>query len=177
MEAKTNQPLPWQITPFDGESISHYLGRVRRADAVSASSISGLSRALGLGIALARWEKFRFNPYPSQIELQALGQLVGLSVDCLLAMLPPEDEPIKLQPIRFCPACYMEAPYHRMKWQYQSTAGCDRHQLKLFCKCPSCGTHIQIPSLWAEPKCHHCGMPFKRMVKHQKSLMTASRSE
>lgn len=169
METETKPGLPWQIEPCEGESISHYLGRVRRAEAVSASSVSGLSRALGLGIALARWEKFRFNPYPSQIELEALGKLVGLSIDRLMAMFPPQDEPIKLQPIRFCPACYVEAPYHRMEWQYQSTVGCKRHQLKLFCKCPGCGTPFQIPALWAEQKCHHCGMPFKRMVKHQQA--------
>ena len=104
------------------------------------------------------------------VELEALGKVVGLSVDRLTALLPPKDEPIKLLPIRFCPACYVEAPYHRMKWQYQSTTGCDRHQLKLFCKCPGCGEHFQPPALWAEPKCQRCGMPFQRMVKHQKAF-------
>lgn len=109
MEIQTEQSFPWQIQPYQGESISHYLGRVRRADAVSASSASGLSKALGLGIALARWEKFRFNPYPSRVELEALDELVRLGVDRLIELFPPEDEPIRLQPIRFCPACYVES--------------------------------------------------------------------
>ena len=174
MESEPVQSLPWQIEPHEGESISHYLGRFKRTEAVSVSSSGRLSRALGLGIALARWEKFRFNPYPSQIELEALGKIVGLSAEQLILLFPPKDEPIKLQPIRFCPACYTETSYHRMVWQYQSTAGCERHQLKLFCKCPGCGTNFQIPALWAEPKCTHCGMPFKRMTKHQKSFSRSS---
>jgi hypothetical protein len=163
------QSFPWQIQPYEGESISHYLGRVRRADVVSASSASGLGKALGLGIALARWEKFRFNPYPSRVELEALDEVVGIGIDRLTELFAPKDEPIRLKPIRFCPACYVEASYHRMKWQYQSTAGCDRHGLKLLCKCPGCKDYFQAPSLWAEPKCKRCGMPFKRMVKHQKT--------
>jgi len=165
----TVQHPPWYLEPYEGESISHYLGRLRRKESISAPSVSGLSRAIGLGIALARWEKFRFIPFPSQIELEALGKIVGLEIDRLTKLLPARDKVMnKPSTIRFCPACYIEAPYHRIEWQYQSTAGCDRHQLKILCKCPGCERNIQIPALWAEPKCHHCGMPFKRMVKHQK---------
>jgi len=47
------------VAPYDGESLSHYLGRYRRANTLSASM---LGRLTGLGGVIARWEKLYHNP-------------------------------------------------------------------------------------------------------------------
>ncbi|MEP6544364.1 hypothetical protein NDI47_19730 [Microcoleus vaginatus GB1-A2] len=49
-----------------------------------------MGKMAGLGGAIARWEKFRFNPPPS-LEQE---------------MLPPPGVGMKLEPIRLCGACY-----------------------------------------------------------------------
>ena len=164
---ETQHPLLY-LPPYEGESISHYLGRFRRHEVVSVSAPSSLSQAIGLGSALTRWEKFRFNPFPKREELETLGKLTGVDTDRLTQMLPPKGERIKLDPIRLCAACYREAPYHRIEWQFQSTAGCDRHRLRLLAKCPGCEEPFLIPALWVMGKCQRCGMPFKTMAKRQK---------
>lgn len=152
---------PWYVEPYEGESISHYFGRYRRHESVS--SASQLSVAAGIGPVLARWEKFRFIPFPTEGELEAMGRLVGLSVEQLEAMLPAKGERIQLKPIRLCAVCYREAPYHRMEWQYQSRLNCEKHQLPLLTNCPGCRQDFTIPSQWNEGKCKRCGMWFKRM--------------
>lgn len=161
---------PWHIEPYEGESISHYFGRYRREEAVSISSPSRLSEEAGIGPVLARWEKFRLNPFPTREELEAIGKLIGLDAERILQMLPPKGEPIKLEPIRLCAACYAEAPYHRMEWQFQSTAGCGVHRMRLLSKCPGCEALFPFPALWVEEKCQRCCMPFKTMVKWQKPV-------
>ncbi len=157
----------WCPEPYEGESIANYLVRFRSQEAVSISAPSSFSKAIGLGIALTRWEKFRFNPFPSDEEIQKFCSFVGLEIEKLVAMLPSKDERIKLEPIRLCAACYVEKPYHRLEWQFQSTAGCDKHRLRLLSKCPGCEKPFGIPALVIEGKCQ-CGMPFRRMVKRQK---------
>ncbi|WP_013335055.1 TniQ family protein [Gloeothece verrucosa] len=152
---------PWYLEPLEGESISHYFGRYCRHESVS--SPSQLSKAAGIGPVLGRWEKFRFIPYPTHKELEAIGGLIGLSVAQLKAMLPQES--IKLLPIRLCALCYGEKPYHRMEWQYQSRLNCEVHGVKLLTKCPSCRQSFAIPSQWVEGRCQRCGMGFKRMGK------------
>lgn len=156
----------WCPEPYLGESIANYLVRLRHQDVASISAPSSLSKAIGLGIALTRWEKFRFNPFPSQEEIEKLGNCIGLEVEKLIAMFPPKGERMKLEPIRLCAACYAEEPYHRLAWQFQSTAGCDKHQLRLLSKCPGCERPFTIPALVIEAKCP-CGMYFRRMVKRQ----------
>lgn len=156
---------PWHVEPYEGESISHYFGRYRREETVSISSPSRLSQEAGIGPVLARWEKFRFNPLPTKEELEAIGTLIKLDAERILQMLPPQGERMKLEPIRLCAACYAEAPYHRLEWQFQSTAGCERHQLRLLSKCPGCEAPFPIPALWHKGKCQRCLMPFKTMVK------------
>ncbi|BAQ60389.1 hypothetical protein GM3708_795 [Geminocystis sp. NIES-3708] len=93
------------IEPLEGESLSHFLGRVRRRNYLSASALGELA---GIGGAITRWEKFRHYPFPSDEELTALGNLLGLELFQLKAMLP--SEPMKLEPIRLCGACYGEIP-------------------------------------------------------------------
>jgi hypothetical protein len=43
----------------------------------------------GLSGAIARWEKFRFNPPPSLQQLDALAVVVGVERERLQEMLPP----------------------------------------------------------------------------------------
>jgi hypothetical protein len=42
-----------------------------------------LSRKAGIGTALSRWEKFRFNPRPTLKELEAMSKLIGVEVNKL----------------------------------------------------------------------------------------------
>ena len=157
------------LPPYDDESISHYLGRWYCQEVVSTDSYS-LAKRLGLGKILWRWENFYFNPPPTRSDLQKIDELMGLGLERLLLMFPPQHEPIKPKPIRICAACYAEAPYHRLSWQYQSTEGCEYHQLRLLSKCPDrkCGQPFPIPSQWTTGKCDRCGMPYKTMAKKQK---------
>ncbi|MBR8828427.1 MAG: TniQ family protein [Gomphosphaeria aponina SAG 52.96 = DSM 107014] len=148
------------LTPgcfLEGESLSHFLGRVRRRNHLSAHALGDL---VGIGSAIARWEKFYYNPFPSDAELTALGDLLGLDLAQLKAMLPSKGQKMKCQPIRLCGACYSESPYHRLEWQFQSVWKCvggasrrRSHQLKLLSKCPQCGAKFKIPSLWEFGKC------------------------
>ena len=149
---------PWVVEPYEGESISHYLGRYCRHESIS---LSALGKAAGIGSVLGRWEKFRFIPFPSERELKAVGELIGLSVAQLEAILPGES--IKLFPIRLCAPCYAEKPYHRMEWQYQSRLDCSVHEVMLLTRCSSCRERFALPSCWLEGKCNRCGMLFRRM--------------
>jgi uncharacterized C2H2 Zn-finger protein len=156
----------FSIEPWEGESLSHFLGRVRRRNHLSCSALGNLA---GIGVAFARWEKFYHNPVPSDAELTALGDILGLSLSDLQAMLPRQGESMKTEPIRLCGACYGESPYHRLEWQYQSVWKCARHELKLLAKCPKCGARFRIPSLWEFGKCDRCGLSFTQMGSYQKS--------
>jgi hypothetical protein len=107
--------------------------------------------------AIARWEKFRFNPPPSRQQLEALATLVGVDTDRLEQMLPPAGMGMKLEPIRLCAACYVESPCHKIKWQFKLTQKCDRprstakgnrHKLSLLSECLNCGGRFKVPALW-----------------------------
>lgn len=159
-----------KVEPFESESISHFLGRFRRAKGNRFAAASGLGQVAGLGAVLARWEKFHFYPFPTQEELQKLAKIVMLDSDRLREMLPSPDMITQPKPIMLCAACYQEAPYHRLQWQDKNKRGCDRHQVKLLSKCPNCATPFPIPALWSEGKCKHCNLFFKKMIKFQKTL-------
>lgn len=165
METPSIPPWVFTIEPHEGESISHFLGRFRQAN---YSSLNELGQKTGLGGALARWEKFRFIPAPTQKHLVALAELVRLEV-AQVALLFPQGVSMKHEPIRLCAACYAEEPYHRLEWQFKATRGCDRHQLRLLSECPNCGKRFKIPALWVEGHCHNCQMTFAEMVVGQKS--------
>jgi hypothetical protein len=51
METSDIQPWLFRVEPFEGESISHFLGRFRRANELTPS---GLAMEAGLGGAIAR---------------------------------------------------------------------------------------------------------------------------
>jgi hypothetical protein len=138
----------------------------REANSISASTT--LSEFAGIGPALSRWEKFRFNPFPNQQELEAIGELVGLSIEQLQGMFPAKGKRLVMRSIRLCGACYREEPYHRMHWQYESTEGCEKHQLRLISRCPACDEKIALPVEWVEGSCKRCGMKFTSMAKRQK---------
>lgn len=159
---------PGYVKPYEGESISHYLGRWRRYEVNSLSSPGGLGRFAGIGSVTARWEKFRFNHFPTQKELKAVSKVMEMDVEELIATLPTKNQPMKLEPIRLCAACYSDRPYHRLEWQFKSTKGCDRHRLRLLSKCPSCGERFPAPAEWVEGRCHKCGMKYSSMAKRQK---------
>ncbi|MBL1179042.1 TniQ family protein [Pantanalinema sp. GBBB05] len=165
-EAPSIPPWVFSVEPYEGESISHFLGRFRRANYSSSNQIG---QKTGLGSVLARWEKFRFIPPPTQQQLAALAEVVRLDMEQLALMLP-QGMSMKHEPIRLCAACYAEQPYHRLEWQFKETRGCDRHQLRLLSECPNCGKRFKIPALWIEGHCHNCQMMFVEMKGHQKGM-------
>ncbi len=168
LEATEIQPWLFQVEPLEGESLSHFLGRFRQANELTPSR---LGKAAGIGAAIARWEKFRFNPPPSQQQLEALAKVVGVQTDRLVQMLPPKGVGMNLEPIRLCGACYAQEPCHRMEWQFKQTMGCNLHQLRLLSECPNCKARFKIPALWVDGHCQRCFMTFPEMAKYQKAIL------
>jgi hypothetical protein len=154
------------LEPFAGESLSHFLGRFRRQNHLSPSALGDLA---GVGAVIARWERFHLNPFPSDAELAAVAEVVGVTPARLREMLAPEGVKMKCEPIRLCGACCQEEPYHRLEWQYQSTGGCDRHQIRLLSKCRNCQAKFPMPALWEDGCCIRCRLSFGEMAKWQKS--------
>jgi hypothetical protein len=172
-EADDDQLRLGCVEAYDGESISHYLGRLRRIKANSLPSAYSLGQLVGLGGTLARWENLRFNPFPSDAELETLGKLMQVAPVKLAQMLPLKGVTHQPAPIKLCGACYAETPCHRIGWQAKSkqeTLGCNRHQLRLLSKCPQCKRPFPIPSLWKEGSCNNCSLPFAKMLRFQKAL-------
>jgi TniQ len=160
------QPWLFEIEPYEGESLSHFLGRFRRPNHLTSS---GLGQLAGIGAVVARWERFHLNPPPSLQELAALAKVVGVSADRLAEMLPPEGVGMQWSPIRLCGGCYAATPCHQMEWQYKSVWKCDRHALKLLSKCPKCEAAFKMPALWEDGTCHRCRTLFAEMRMYQKS--------
>lgn len=161
------------IAPYEGESISHFLGRFRRFKANSLPSAYSLGKLIELSGTLARWEKLYFNPFPSDEELEALAKIIRVDVDRLRRTLPIKGKIMKPRPIKLCAACYAEVPCHKIEWQTKPVKvllGCDRHQLRLLLKCPQCKEPFPIPALWKEGKCQNCSLPFGKMAKFQRPL-------
>ena len=161
------QPWFFRVEPFEGESISHFLGRFRRANELTPS---GLGRSVGLAGTIARWEKFRFNPPPTEQQLEKVASVVGVSLEQLKVMFPSKGVGMKLEPIRLCGACYEEKPCHQIQWQFKETQGCDRHHLRLLAECPICRARFTIPALWTEGSCQRCFTSFTKLALHQKSF-------
>ena len=167
MAAEDIQAWLFQIEPLPGESLSHFLGRFRRSNDLTPA---GLGSAAGLGAVIARWEKFRFNPPPSEQQLSMLATLVGVDVKRLAEMFPLAGMGMKMEPIRLCGACYGESPYHRIEWQLKSVDRCHKHQLRLLSECPKCGARFKVPALWVDGWCHRCFTPFADMAASQKNI-------
>ncbi|QLE40449.1 hypothetical protein FD723_08270 [Nostoc sp. C052] len=168
MPAPDVEPWLFLIQPYEGESLSHFLGRFRRANHLSASALGSLA---GIGAVVARWERFYFNPRPSQKELEAIASVVELDADRLAQMLPPAGVGMQHEPIRLCGACYAQVPCHRMEWQFKSTGGCDRHNVRLISKCPRCEAKFKTPALWEHGCCDRCRLAFRDMITYQKLVI------
>jgi len=61
------QPRLFAIALLSGESLSHFLGRFRRGNHLTPSSLGQIAK---IGAVVARWERFQFNPYPGVAELE-----------------------------------------------------------------------------------------------------------
>lgn len=166
MESTTTENKFFDIELLEGESLSHFLGRFRRQNYLTATQLGKLT---GLGGVIGRWEKFYFNPFPTQQELEKLAGVVGVEVERLREMLPPKGVTMKPRPIRLCAACYEVSLHHRMEWQFKDVMVCQRHQLPLSTKCKNCGTPFPIPADWVTGECPHCCLSFTKMAKRQKS--------
>ena len=168
MKEEENELWLTKVEPCPGESISHFLGRFRRARGNRFSAPGGLGDVAGLGTAISRWEKFYFSPFPTTEELEKLAKVVMLDVDRLREMFPYESMVTQTKPIMLCALCYQESPYHRLEWQDKNKRGCNLHKVRLLSKCTNCGTPFPIPSMWVDGKCSHCYLPFIKMSKKQK---------
>lgn len=160
------QPWLFEVEPYPGESLSHYLGRFRRRNQLTPGRLGTMA---GLGAVVARWEKFHLNPYPTQAQFEALGEVLGLPAERLWAMLPPQGEGMVHEPIRLCGVCYGESPCHWMEWQYKSVWKCERHNLKLLSKCPNCGAKFKTPALWEDGCCCRCRLSLAKLASFQKT--------
>lgn len=72
----TNEVELWlfPVEPYEGESLSHFLGRFRRRNYLSPSALGDLA---GIGGVVARWERFHLNPFPRDNELNSLAEVNG----------------------------------------------------------------------------------------------------
>jgi hypothetical protein len=159
------------VEPLEHESISHYLGRLRRFKANCLPSAYSLGQAAGIGAVTARWERLYFNPFPTEKELQAIGRIIGLDPSRFREMLPTQQMTLQPRPIRLCGACYAEVPCHRMEWQHKDViAVCRHHNLRLLQQCPRCKRPFQIPASWKDGKCNRCEMDFTLMTQYQEKI-------
>jgi len=165
MDTENQQLQRFAVELLEGESLSHFLGRFRRANSLTTTALGKITE---LGAVVGRWEKLYLNPFPSRQQLEALADVVMVDADRLAQMLPPKGVTMKPRPILLCAVCYAENPYHRIEWQFKERWGCDRHQLRLLGKCTNCETPFPIPALWVQGECPHCFLPFATMVKRQK---------
>jgi len=147
----------FRVKAYDGESLGHFLGRFRRANALSHKVIAD---HLGVRVEWVKaWESPSLRRNPTNLQLLALSKLVDVDCEPLAKMLPPHD--LHLQ-TRRCPVCYAEAPIHRVSWQQKGLDWCDRHGLRLLSSCPVCQTSFRTPALWDNDRCETCKLPFRQ---------------
>jgi hypothetical protein len=158
MKELNSQPQFFKIEPFDGESLSHFLGRFRRENHIVRPG--ALGKVAGIGTAISRWEKLFYNPPPKNEELEALASIVGLSIEQLSQMIGVD---IRSNPIWLCSACYAEQPCHRAEWQSKFILKCERHNLQLLPACSECSQAFDIPALWQSGRCSNCFTSFAQM--------------
>ena len=102
----------FSVKAYDDESLGHFLGRFRRANALSHKAIA---QHLGVRVEWVKaWESPSLRRNPTSLQLLALSKLVDVECEQLTTMLPLPD--LHLQ-TRLCSACYVEAPIHRVSWQ------------------------------------------------------------
>jgi transcriptional regulator with XRE-family HTH domain len=153
----------FRVKAHQGESLGHFLGKFRRANALSHKS---LADHLGIRVEwVMAWESPSRRRNPTSLQLIALSKLVEVEPQQLAEMLPPE--PLELK-TRLCAACYAEQPFHQAQWQEAETEACTHHHLNLLSMCPVCNTGFRTPALWSDDECcERCGLLFKEMRSHQ----------
>jgi transcriptional regulator with XRE-family HTH domain len=150
----------FQITPYDGESFGHYLGRFRKANCLSRQGLAELVKVNS--ILLRDWEEPSRRRIPTPEQLESLSQLFGITGLQLSEMLPTDPFSIYLR-TRLCPACYNQIPMHQKVWQQPEVHVCKLHQRPLLTACPACGAGFPLPALWVDGICEYCWLPFKQM--------------
>ncbi len=156
----------FRVNAHPDESLGHFLGRFRRANVLSHKVVA---EHLGIRVEWVRdWETPSRRRNPTPLQLIALSKLTDVDPQQLTQMLPPE--PLHLA-TRLCPACYVEAPVHRSRWQSATMNHCDRHSMSLLSACSGCGAGFRTPALWeSDPcgiceaaRCQQCGLAFAQM--------------
>jgi hypothetical protein len=153
---------PWlfQVEPHADESFGHFLGRFRRANRLSSAQLSAM---LGQrSYVVSYWESPSRQRRPAPVQLQQLSQMSGVAIARFHVMWPPSDTRLHW-PTRLCPACYAEAPWHRLTWQLSAQPDCEIHQRRrtrrgetpLLSQCPRCHHAFPLPSHWANGQCAH----------------------
>lgn len=159
MNSYQRQGWVFQVVPGTDESLGHYLSRFRQANCLGHKT---LAEELQVPTKLVSdWEVPSRRRVPDSAQLERLSQLVGISMEQLRQMFPPQSMHLQT---RLCPACYAQEPVHRVTWQQSGVDQCDRHQVLLLSACPMCGTGFRTPALWHNEPCHGCGLPFEQMV-------------
>ncbi len=154
----------FRVSAYPDESFGHFLGRFRRANALSHRVIA---KHLGVREAWVQdWEIPSRRRNPTELQRIALSKLVEVSPKQLAKMVPLA--PLHLQ-TRLCAVCYGETPVHRSTWQRAKTNWCKRHALRLLSACPVCGTDFRTPAFWENGRCEPCGLLFNQMQTHQQS--------
>jgi hypothetical protein len=148
----------FRVEPHPDESFGHFIGRFRRANALSDRAIAD---HLGIRVQWVQdWDSPSRRRNPTSLQLIALSKLTEVAPEQLAKMLP--SEPLHLQ-TRLCPACYAEVPVHRSTWQRAGNDCCDHHSLKLLSACPNCKSEFRTPALWEDAHCEGCGLCFAQM--------------
>lgn len=162
----------FRVKAYNGESLGHFLGRFRRANELSHKAIAD---HLGVRVQWVQaWETPSLRRNPTPLHRMALSKLTEVDAKQLAKMLPPSD--LHLQ-TRLCPACYAEAPIHRVAWQQKGVDRCLRHQLGLLSQCPECETSFRTPALWEEGCCERCGLGFNEMRSPSGGTAQRSRTQ
>jgi transcriptional regulator with XRE-family HTH domain len=149
----------FRVVPHADESLGHFLGRFRRANALSQRAIA--EHLCVHETWVQNWEISSRRRNPTELQRIALSKLVDVDPKQLAEMLPPT--PLHLQ-TRLCAVCYAETPVHQTLWQRAGKLVCDRHLLSA---CPICETGFRTPALWEDGCCEQCGLLFHQMQSHQ----------
>jgi hypothetical protein len=158
------EPWCFQVEAHPGESFGHFLGRFRRANAVTSK---GLAAVLDLQAALvAQWEIPSMGRTPTEENLSSLSHLCGVSVDILRTMRPAQRSELHLG-TRLCGMCYAQTPVHLVAWQSKAKPFCERHKRQLLSACPGCGKGFPTPSRWEMGACWECLLPYEAMGTYQ----------
>lgn len=148
----------FRVVPHSDESFGHFMGRFRRANALSHKAIA---EHLCIRVEWVQaWDTPSRRRNPTPLQLIALSRLTDVESQQLERMLPPDS--LHLQ-TRLCPDCYAEVPVHRSTWQQATVDQCTRHSVHLLSACSECGFSFRTPALWQDDRCDHCGLLFARM--------------